>query len=520
MAYRYVPVDRDQPFLLPPDMRDWLPESHLVWFVLAVLTRVDTSALHARHPNDGAGRPAYDPDMVLGLLVYAYCTGQRSSRAIERLCEVDVAYRVICANRAPDHSTIARFRQVHQDIALELFTDVLVLCAAAGLAKVGVVAIDGTKMGTDASLKANRSRAHIQAEVTAIWAEAGAVDAEEDDRFGDTRGDELPADLSDPRRRAARLEAALAELEAQAAQAAQAEAAKVAAFAERKQAAHALGQLPASRPPAGADPVAEAQAALAVQAARAAERARVRAELEARNAAAGHKTRGTKPDHDNHRDLRRARERLARAQAAATAAAALAAAAEVNTTDPDSRVMKSPQGWVQGYNAQAAVNEMGVVLAASVTQDHNDVGQCQPMMAATAANLEAAGIAAPIGTVVLDAGYWSEENATAPGPDRLIATAKNWKLRQALQAKGQATREPPPGATPAEAMEHRLRTAEGRRLYAKRATTVEPVFGQHKDGRGFRRFVRRGLAAADAEWQLINATHNILKMFRNGVQLS
>ena len=128
MAHSYLPVDRDQGFLLPPDMREWLPQGHLVWFVLDVVERVDTSALHAAHPNDGVGRRAYDPDMLLALLVYAYCTKQRSSRQIERLCEVDVAYRVICGNHRPDHTTIARFRQRHAPVAKRLFTDVLVLC--------------------------------------------------------------------------------------------------------------------------------------------------------------------------------------------------------------------------------------------------------------------------------------------------------------------------------------------------------------------------------------------------------
>src|SRR5437764_11995263 len=141
MALSYLPVDRSQPFLLPPDMAEWLPASHLVWFVLDVVAKVDTSSLHARHPNAGPGRRAYDPEMLLALLIYAYCSGQRSSRAIERLCEVDVASRISCANRAPAHTTIARFRQDHQPDAIRLFTDVLVLCAAAGLARVGIVSV-------------------------------------------------------------------------------------------------------------------------------------------------------------------------------------------------------------------------------------------------------------------------------------------------------------------------------------------------------------------------------------------
>lgn len=205
-----------------------------------------------------------------------------------------------------------------------------------------------------------------------------------------------------------------------------------------------------------------------------------------------------------------------------------------NTTDPDSRSMKTANGWVQGYNAQAAVNEHQVVVAADVTQDNNDVEQAKPMMAATAANLAAVGAkleainaqreaasAEPISfsqdieVMLFDAGYWSVDNATADGPDRLIATDKDWRRRKQLREQGTVTGDPPDGASPKEAMEHRLCTAEGAELYAKRAITVEPVFGQHKHNRGFRRFVRRGLDAAKAEWLLICATGNLLKVYQH-----
>ena len=150
MAFSYAPVDRAQQFLLPPDMSEWLPEGHLAWFVIDVVEHLDTSGLHKAHRNDGVGRAAYDPDMMLALLIYAYCTAVRSSRKIERLCSVDVAYRVVCANNLPDHSTIARFRQAHGTVAQRLFVDALTLCAAAGLARVGVVAVDGTRVGANA----------------------------------------------------------------------------------------------------------------------------------------------------------------------------------------------------------------------------------------------------------------------------------------------------------------------------------------------------------------------------------
>lgn len=216
MAYSYKPVDRDQLFLMPPDVREWLPKAHLAWFVLDVVERLDTSRLHDRHPNDGVGRQAYDPDMLLAVLFYAYCSGVRSSRSIERLCQVDVAFRVLAANHVPDHTTIARSRQGYDALAQQLFVEGLALCAEAGLAKVGVVAIDGTKVAANASLKANRTRARVEAEVAEMFSGAQAKDAEEDDLFGEGRGDELPGELADPRQRAARLDQALRRLKAEA----------------------------------------------------------------------------------------------------------------------------------------------------------------------------------------------------------------------------------------------------------------------------------------------------------------
>lgn len=512
MALSYRPVDRDQQFLLPPSMRDWLPESHLVWFVLDVVERLDTSGLHGRHPNDGVGRRAYDPDMLLGLLIYAYCMGVRSSRQIERLCLVDVAFRVLVGGHGPDHTTIARFRQHHQDVAAELFVDVLMLCAQVGLVKVGVVAIDGTKVGADASLKANRTRAQIEKEVSAMLADAARIDVGEDEMFGADRGDEPPPELRDPRSRGARLDAAVKVLDEQ----------RRAREAEQDAARQARRQawdqrLDSDRRPGGRPP-AELELELAEEALAHAERLahqqrQQRAEREAAAAAGGRKLRGRRPASEP-RGVHRARERVQQARARAVGTEAAAAAGgdpeRVNVTDPESRIMKAPGGWVQGYNAQAAVSQDGVVLAAVVTQDGNDLNQCTPMMDATGSNLSAAGVGEPVGVLLFDAGYLSEGNLVAAGPDRLIATGKAWKLRRSEPTEGP----PPDDATPIEAMSHRLRTPEGSALYAQRQHTVEPVFGDVKHLRGLRRFSRRGLAAVDAEWKLQLAAHNILKMFR------
>jgi transposase len=505
MAFSYLPVDRAQPFLLPPDVREWLPEGHLVWFVLEVVERVDTRALHERHPRDGVGRRAYNPDMLLALLIYAYCGGQRSSRQIERLCEVDVAFRVICANHVPDHTTIARFRQGHQHDAVRLFAQVLALCAAAGLATVGRVAVDGTKIAANASLRANRTRQQLEAEVAAMFADAAAVDDAEDRLFGAARGDELPDDLADPGRRRARLDAALIEVaKTEAAQRTEEERARR-AEEERTRQGHA-------RPgpaPKGSE-VERAEEALARKQAQAEKR---RTAAQAAAAARGdRKPRGPAPGPG--RGVMEAEQRLAEARAKASWAPPPAPREDpppprANTSDPDSRIMKTATGWVQGYNAQAAVNEHGVVVAAALTQDGNDVGQCQPMIAATQTNLHQAGVTDPIGIMLFDSGYLSDDNLTIEGPARLIATGKAWKLAQRKPTSG----EPPADASPIEAMEHRLRTPEGQALYSQRQHTVEPVFGTIKEQRGYRRFMRGGLDAVTAEWRLITATHNLLKMF-------
>jgi hypothetical protein len=248
--------------------------------------------------------------------------------------------------------------------------------------------------------------------------------------------------------------------------------------------------------------------------ARAVERDRRRGELEARCAAEGRKPRGPKPQGRPYPDLVKAQRRLERAKADAAAVKDTRdKELRVNVTDPQSRIMKTADGWVQGYNAQAAVNEHGIVLAADVTQDGFDVHQCQPMMTMTAANAVSAGIREPVGTMLFDAGYFSEDNITAEGPDRLIATTKSWKLRR--QQASPPTSEPAADATPTEKMQHRLCSDEGAALYAKRQHIVEPVFGDIKQNRGFRRFVRRGLSAAQAEWQLITAAHNLRKLHRH-----
>jgi hypothetical protein len=290
-------------------------------------------------------------------------------------------------------------------------------------------------------------------------------------------------------------------------------------FEDRRQERLARGTRPTGGVPAGME-VELAEEAVAQEEQRAAAQAKAQDDADVAAAAEGRKRRGgSKPHPDGPRDLRAARRRLERARNKAEERAAKQGAAEepdrANTTDPDSRIMKTQQGWVQGYNAQAAVNEDGIVLAAHVTQEGNDVQQCQPMMTATQANLEAAGVEQPIGTMVFDAGYLSEENITAQGPSRLIATGKANSPQPEGSAKGR-----PINKDVIREMDKRLRTKKGRATYAKRQHTVEPVFGELKHLRGFRRFSRRGIDAVNAEWTFMTLAHNTLKLFRHDMAVT
>lgn len=508
MAHFYVAPQRNQDFLLAVNMADWLEKGHLAFFVIDVVARLDTTALHARHPNDGAGRPAYDPDMMLALVLYAYANGVRSSRRIEATCRTDAAYRVISGALVPDHSTIARFVVDHQGAMEGLFVSGLRLCHAAGLVDLSVLALDGTKLGSDSALDRNRDAEWIRARVGELMAEtvASETTVATDTPLFDVAG---AGGLATAKGRRAVLEAALAVIEADDAQAAAAVAAKTALQAKEAEAGR---KVPGRKPqdPAAALERARVDRAAALQASE--QRAARRAQRVAAAEEAGHKLGGRPPGPDL---------ALAAADAALAAAEAAAGSAPppprrpVNITDPESRIMKTKDGWVQGFNAQALVTKDQIVVAASVTQDANDVGQFIPMLARLSATLAAARVDDPVELILADAGYWSDANATAEGPERLIATIKDWKQRTAAREAGTTTGEPPEDASPLESMEHRLRTAQGAAAYAQRSFMVEPVFGDHKHNRGQRRFRRRGLAAANAEWHLMNLTGNMRKLFEH-----
>jgi transposase len=533
VAKGYRPVSRDQPFLLPPDMRDWLPEGHLAWFVIEAVGALDLSRFAAGKTPRGslAGRAAYDPRVLLGLLVYGYATGVRSSRRIERACEEDVAFRVICAQDVPDHATIARFRRERfaDPGAVEgLFAQVLVLAARAGLGRLGLIALDGTKIAASASKDANRTEERLRELARQILAEAEAVDGAEDELYGDARGDELPPELADPVTRRERITAALEGLRAEREQAGRDERAKAAEFRARRASGRRTGPAPL---------------AAAVQLARekldratAAQQARID-DWQARDNAArpaggkglDRRTRPRSPASEHVR-VRQAAARLEKAKARAAEAERKAAGREAarkgpgpvaNITDPHSHLMPvRGGGFIQGYNAQAARSADGLCLGVMVTAQTTDYSCFPPMLEKITAaggilRAHARGplrrLTARTGIVLADAGYLSQANLTCPGPDRLIATGKTRNLtagpaRSGGTARSQAVLD----------MAARLASYPGNITYRQRGPIAEGHFGNTKHNHGFRRFSMRGMARVNGEWTFQNTIENLLKIHATG----
>jgi transposase len=448
MNKTFRPYDLDQRLLLPPDLREWLPEGHLALFISDVVDELDLSAILQAYEREGRGQPPYHPALMVKLLLYAYCMGKPSSRKIERATYEDVAFRVLAADQHPDHDSLAEFRARHLAALAGLFVESLRLCQAAGLVKLGHVALDGTKIKANASKHKAMSYGRMEAterrlegEVQALLSRAEQVDAAEDAAHGrGRRGDELPAELARRESRLTKIRAAKAALEqearAQAAAAAEAAQAKLAAREQRV--GSAKGGVPKVPDPEQARPAPDAQR---------------------------------------------------------------------NFTDPDSRIMvdRATKSYEQAYNAQTAVDgQAQVIVACGVTQSAADAGQFVPMFSQAAQHL---GQAPAVG--LADAGYFSEANLTAP--ELAGVTLYVPPDRQPHGERGRTSR----AATPlAEAMRATLQTAEGHAHYALRKAIVEPVFGQIKEARGFRRFSFRGVLKVTAEWALICLTHNLLKLFR------
>ena len=422
----------DQDLLLPPSLREWVAEEHLVYFVSDVVDQLDLSAIHAVYGEERRGQPPYDPRLMTKLLVYGYCTGVFSSRRIQKRLQEDIPFKVLAAGNEPDFRTISDFRKIHIGTLQGLFEQVLEMALEVGAVKVGRVALDGTKIKANASKhkamsygRMEEKQQQLKEEVKQLLEQAEAADEEEDRRHGSQRGDELPEEL---RRRETRL-------------------------AKIKQAKKVVEQ-----------------------------RAREKAAAEGKSAA---EAKRAKPEDKD----------------------------QYNFTDPESRIMKGADGFVQGYNAQAAVEpEMLLIVGQSVTEASNDKKQLEPMVEA----IEEQSGQRPE-AILADNGYCSEENLayleSADQPESkvegFIATGKQKHGEHRLPCKPGPL---PKDATRVDRMKRKLQTKVGKAIYAARKCIVEPVFGQIKQARGFRQFLLRGKEKVKGEWALVCLTHNILRL--------
>ena len=462
MAQHFLSSDRNQPLLLPPDLRDWLPGDHLAWFVIEAIEELDLEPFYASYRSDGHGAAAHEPKMMLTALAYAYCVGERSSRGIERRCREDVAFRVITANQVPDHATIARFRVRHQEALADLFGQVLGLCAEGGLVEVGVLAVDGSKFRAAASDAAIRTYEELARDVLA---EAAEVDAAEDERFGSARGDELPDHLATRQGRQGWLRDAKRRLEERRAEEKRAIPRD---RSERLELCHErlVGDWRAQR-----------------QGARAYEAYRERKIRERGRQSMGP---GPKPYTPPPRPE-----------------------GKINTTDPDARRMKFGRNFIPAYNAQAVTTEGQVIVAAEITTEGGDFEQLDPMIRAAERELQTAGVKERPEVVLADAGYWSNDHLDALRERGMIPIV----APDTTRGRPRKTRL----GGPYDFMRRVLDSERGGALYSKRMPMVEPVFAQIKANRRIDRLKRRGRAAARSEWRLIAATHNLLKLYRSGL---
>jgi transposase len=420
----YLP---EQDLLLPPSLRDWLPEDHLVYCVSDVVDELDLSAIESVYKEEDRGQPPYHPRMMVKVLLYGYCVGVFSSRRIQKRLTEDVAFRVLAAGNQPDFRTISDFRKLHLKALEELFQQVLRLVLEMGALKLGRVALDGSKVKANASKhkamsygRMEEAEKRLREEVQELMKQAEAADEEEDKRYGRERqGEELPEELQRRETRIARIK--------------------------------------------------EAKKALK-------ERAREKAENE------GKDRKEAQPEPKD----------------------------QYNFTDPESRIMKGPDGFVQGYNTQIAVEPvLQLIVGQTVTQAANDKQQVVPLIEAIR---EQSGQKPE--EVLADNGYCSEENLKYLEKKRIEGFVATEKQKHGERSEPCKRGRLPKNASRLERMERKLKTKVGAAVYAKRKCIVEPVFGQIKQARGFRQFLLRGLEKVRGEWALICMTHNLLKFHK------
>lgn len=527
MAVNVRSGDRDQVFLLPPSVRDWLPEGHLAWFVIDVVDELDLAGFYGAYRPDGRGGAVYDPAVMLAVLVYAYCTGERSSRRIERRLVEDVAYRVLAANQVPDHATLARFRRRHQDAIAGLFGQVLGLCVKAGLVDAGVVAIDGTKIAADASFFANRNREDLAAE---ILREAEETDAAEDQQLGEARGDELPEQWAGGRDRRDRIRAALDEI-------------------EREKSRDYESRI---------------------------------ADRDRKEQETGKKLTGPKPQPDT---ARRARQR--KANTTDPHSRIIAHASKGVMQGYNAQAAATQEQIVVAADVAATTNDQPhfVPMATAVTENLTDAGHTGTVgvFLADAGYWTAANGTTDVGADVLIATRKTAwRKAPKPDDDKLAVLARVNRGELSLRKAGEIldvsytwvrdmtkryfgtegeritprTSEPEPAewipvieqvdrgeiskraaadqlmisssrvntmlahvrgeltdpVIARQNMDDKLNHPTGAKLYAKRQHSIEPVFGNIKNNLGYRKFTRRSIHAVNSEWRLICTAHNLLKL--------
>lgn len=470
---------------------------------------MDTSGFHRRRPgrktkSSAAGRAGYSPDRLVALLIYAYAVGERSSRKIEKLCWTDVAFRILCGNDIPDHTVIARFRQEHDTTFEDLFTQVLMLCQANGMGRFGELALDGTKVAANAAKSATRSEATLRRMARESIDDAYRTDKDDTDAIRRGHDDSMPPALRGHDNRKKTVAAAVAKLDA---------------------ARHADIEAQKAADPDGKDHVSKADERVAEATRKYEVELSKHADLVRRRQAiidAGGTPKGAapKPAEQTTR-VRRVAERLERAKSVAVAVrtpkseGGRAKDYRVNLTDPDSALMKTREGFEQGFNAQLVVSSDYLIVACQASANPSDMHSYQPMVAAADTAIEqvwGTRTKEAIGTVLADAGYCSIANLTAEGPDRLIATdSRRYRARREPE---NANPEPAEHASPeVTAMREYLSTDEGAARYSRRGALVEPVNAHLKDRRGLRRFSRRGLDAVNAELTLASAVTNLMRLF-------
>jgi transposase len=452
--------DLNQSLLFPPSLHDWLPDNHLARFVTDVVNALDLDAIYASYDaKDGRGLSAYAPLMMVRVLLYGYATGVYSSRKIQAKTYDDVAFRFLSADEHPDHSTLAEFRKRHLQALAGLFTQALQLWAKAGLVKLGHVSIDGTKIKANASKhkamsyqRMGETEQRLKAEIDALLKQAEQTDAVEDALYGK---DQRGDELPDELQRRENRLKKIQQAKAELEQEAREKAKQSHAAAEAKLAARQEKEAQTDKKKPGRAP-----------------------QIPAADEA--------KPDEK----------------------------AQRNFTDPESRIM--PDGankgsFLQGYNAQVAVDDTAqVIVAAELTQQANHSRQLIPMLEQVETNM-----GCKPDKISADVGYWSEANATDESVTDIDLYIATGRVKHG-ETIANGSEPPPASATPKQAMQHKLRTDTGHAVYKKRKTIVEPVFGQIKEQRGFRRFSLRGLEKVRAEWKLVCATANLLKLFRYG----